>query len=1300
VNTVRDGLSVSDGRFDNGVFGTTTINPDLVAEVRLILTPVDAELGRGNGQVQITTRSGTNEYRGSAVWNVRNSGMNANTWGNNNDVDALTGEWSPTVPDWQNQHQYTLSFGGPIIRNQSFFYALWDQQINRTRDLVEAPVLTGPARQGIFRYFDGWNNGDAGASTSGTTRASVDFLGAPLAPTTNTDGTPYTGAGLMCFSVFGDVKADGSAFTAGDCPGGTIISSAAVTGNPFWDANRPAQDTTGFISNFLSVMPEVNWYEGGGSVDGLNMGVNRWVRGSNATGSTFAVAVGTNLNAERKQFNGKIDHNFNDSHKINFGLTIERTNGGVNLSNWETGLNGETSRRPWVLTSNLTSTLTPTIVNEARFGVRKNNLEQNPTWDSVNTETREAAREFWVENGAGQPAVFFPGAGAVFGGTAANVLFSGANSPYPGGSLNGNYTPLYSFGDTLSWVRGVHAFKFGGEWRLTRSNGYSNIPAQNIPSIGGGAGGNTASAIVSANQPGLQNTTRDRARNLLYFHAGSVNSASQAYWVDKPGDVDTGTWQSYYATDSFGYTEEFGGRNYREQIQDELSFFAKDDWKIYPSLTLNLGLRWDYYPAPYLRNGLTTTLFDQGYGLFGVQRTGFSGSDPFARWLYPGDVFLSGYGPGGTLDCAVGVSNGPNLPASNCDPALLSAPEFVGADSPNPEKGVYRRDKNNWGPAVGFAWQMPWGDPGQTTMRGGYQITYGGSGRNVFGDGGRIGGALGVSNGADMVVADVLPAAGGYLDLNDLDVIFPVMPEISPGGTLPIYARSNSFDAFDPNLETPYVQNFTLSVTRQLARNMTLDVRYVGTQARKQVGTIEANATNVFSSPELFEALETTRAGGNAPLFDQMFAGVNLANGSAPAAGSSSYTPVGTTNADGVLQTGSMHLRRWQTAQLAEGNYDTLAQIINTTNPGGSVAGLLGTPFGGVGGRLLRNGCDRMAGGATTIGDVTGEANGLSSTPLRCFPENFIVANPQFGNNATDFVTNSGSSGYHSMQTQFTLRPTFGTNFQATYTWSKSMEVPGDDYTDYLNRRADYRLAGNHRTHEFRLNGTFQLPMGPGQLFFGNSAGFLARAIEGWRMSWIFNAFSGQPMTIGSSNGLYDNGTPDVAGTWSVRDGSLAWGSDIGGANLGGNYFGDPNPYLQVEDPMCAPGGGADNTDAMGWNLRESNGSIFCDLTAIAQAGSPATILLQNPQPGTRGTLGQRTIETRGTWDFDASMSKEFQIDESRRLEFRVDATNVLNHPTPNNPSLNINAGGTPFGMVNGKGNQTRNFQAQLRLSF
>jgi hypothetical protein len=117
LNTVRDGISVSDGRFNNGLFATTTINPDLVGEVRLILTPVDAEMGRGNAQVQITTRSGTNQFRGSAVWNVRNTALDPNTWANNRQVDPQTGK--APARDWTNDQEYTLSLGEARVMRSS-----------------------------------------------------------------------------------------------------------------------------------------------------------------------------------------------------------------------------------------------------------------------------------------------------------------------------------------------------------------------------------------------------------------------------------------------------------------------------------------------------------------------------------------------------------------------------------------------------------------------------------------------------------------------------------------------------------------------------------------------------------------------------------------------------------------------------------------------------------------------------------------------------------------------------------------------------------------------------------------------------------------------------------------------------------------------------------------------------------------------------------------------------------------------------------------------------------------------------
>ena len=153
INMQRDGISVNNQRWPNGLDSPTQMNPDLVGEIRMILAPVDAEMGRGNGQLQIQTRSGTNQYRGAAAWNVQNSALDANTWINNSR--------RPVYAAWRNQHDYTIAFGGPIKKNKTFFYTLWNQQIVESRAPRFPTVLTDCARRGIFRYYDNFNNGNA-----------------------------------------------------------------------------------------------------------------------------------------------------------------------------------------------------------------------------------------------------------------------------------------------------------------------------------------------------------------------------------------------------------------------------------------------------------------------------------------------------------------------------------------------------------------------------------------------------------------------------------------------------------------------------------------------------------------------------------------------------------------------------------------------------------------------------------------------------------------------------------------------------------------------------------------------------------------------------------------------------------------------------------------------------------------------------------------------------------------------------------------------------------------------------------
>src|SRR5207248_6291616 len=81
INTTRDGIVVSDGRYlsTNGAYSSTYASPDLVEEIRVVVAPADAETGRGSGQVQMVTRSGTNQYRGALFWLNGNSALGANT---------------------------------------------------------------------------------------------------------------------------------------------------------------------------------------------------------------------------------------------------------------------------------------------------------------------------------------------------------------------------------------------------------------------------------------------------------------------------------------------------------------------------------------------------------------------------------------------------------------------------------------------------------------------------------------------------------------------------------------------------------------------------------------------------------------------------------------------------------------------------------------------------------------------------------------------------------------------------------------------------------------------------------------------------------------------------------------------------------------------------------------------------------------------------------------------------------------------------------------------------------------------
>jgi hypothetical protein len=353
---------------------------------------------------------------------------------------------------------------------------------------------------------------------------------------------------------------------------------------------------------------------------------------------------------------------------------------------------------------------------------------------------------------------------------------------------------------------------------------------------------------------------------------------------------------------------------------------------------------------------------------------------------------------------------------------------------------------------------------------------------------------------------------------------------------------------------------------------------------------------------------------------------------------------------NGTTLTGSAALRQNTTTRpfIANGNVGALANFLNTT-PSGA-----GSPGG-----LLRNGN---------------------------LPDNFIVTNPQFLN--VEMGTNPGSSTYHSLVTQVTKRYSHGFSHQLSYTWSRSLgefdsdggRITGDFSTfrliDPRNRRENKTLI-NHRTHDIRSNGTWQLPFGPQQKILGNSDGIVARVVERWQLGAILSWNSGAPLTLLSGRSTITGATtitPDIVGNFPKSAGGVTKVAN------GVTYFPD---ITQVADP-----------DRLNVTALQSTQGSFSG-TAIADA--QGNLLLVNAPPGRHGNMGLNWIEGPANLGLDMNLIKRIKIRESQEFELRLDALNVLNHPNFGSPVLNINS--NTFGRITtATGNRT--FVANLRLNF
>ncbi|MFN9922178.1 MAG: carboxypeptidase-like regulatory domain-containing protein [Acidobacteriota bacterium] len=733
LNIQVDGVNTQDARLNQGRSNPFFLSVDRIAEFRVVTSPADAELGRGSGQIQMITRSGTNEYHGSLFEYHRNTVLNANTFFNN--LQGSNADGTAIAPrNILVRNQFGARLGGPVElpklyngRNRTFFHVLFEGERIRQRSRVTRTVFTEQARQGIFRFFPGVQNGNASAL-----RPVVDFSGNPVAP------AGATGA-LQTVNLFQ------------------------------FDPNRTRPDASGLVRSALDLMPLPNVFNAG---DGLNTAGFTWIQPSGS---------------DTNQISLKLDHNFSERQRFTFSWNRETSQSpnGFQSQRFPNTPGGAVDSPDSAYAFKLFSVVRANLTNEMTVGVLRSRSRSLAPWE--------------VEGGAAAlPRINNQPFLLDFVSITDPILTD--NDP------QGRLSPNYQYSNNLSWIRGKHNFKAGAAVWFTSTNGFNSFDVMPRVNIGQGI----LPVANFQNIPGL-GANRTAAENMLNDLSGSVASLIQAF--NAPGGANP----QYLAG-------EFKARVWRSR---EHYFFFKDDWRVSRRLTLNIGLRYEFYQVPHDKSGKTAATVGRQAGLFGI-----SGRDETAMFR-----------PGAT-----GGS--------------LSRVELIGPKTANPDGLLFRPDRNNFAPAVGLSWSLPWFGENKTIFRAGYSMGYE---RNSL----RIidvfsGDQPGLRNRVLQPVATFTTLAG---------VRLPLVPTAAPLEVVPLSDRQQTLRAFDENLRQPYVQNWNASLQRQLPGGLLLDIRYVGNKGTRGIRATNLNETNILENG-ILDAFRLAQAGQESPLLDRLLQGL------------------------------------------------------------------------------------------------------------------------------------------------------------------------------------------------------------------------------------------------------------------------------------------------------------------------------------------------------------------------------------------------------------------------------------------
>jgi len=409
---LTDGASVTNSEPNGGITAATYLpSPEAVEEFKVQQTNFSAEYGfSGASVVNMITRSGSNKFHGSVYEFFRDDSLDANDWFANRNGD-------PIPPLRRNNYGFT--FGGPIIKNKTFFFVDYDGLRNSGLSTATAAVPTDLMRAGDFGEVCAAQGGEF--DDSGLCSAAAGQIWDPYSGAFSADDG---GVLRSTFIPFNNVAAYTSPGPASATPGNLIDPAA---------------------QQLMALFPEPN-VEGGDIY-------NNWF-GSGAS------------HGYNDQFDVKIDHRFSQSNQLS-GKFAYQYNHGMSLDCFKNfadpcqGGPGWTNAHLFAI--NDTHTFSPTLLLNTTLGFTRGVWHidaYNP--HGVDDPLGTLGLPSYLESNGfkGVPAIFidqYPSAGYTNIGT----------DPY------GNYRLGQNTGQlsvTLDKVHGQHEIKFGFDGRIHQIN--------------------------------------------------------------------------------------------------------------------------------------------------------------------------------------------------------------------------------------------------------------------------------------------------------------------------------------------------------------------------------------------------------------------------------------------------------------------------------------------------------------------------------------------------------------------------------------------------------------------------------------------------------------------------------------------------------------------------------------------------------------------------------------------------------------------------------------------------------------